>query len=674
MADSSPLTAEQKYALLDILTHDRTYREIEEFKSQETIQKYGPPFQDDLKPITPILQRLVTKCAVTLPGLRDVAPDFWKVRVQTLVGDLSAADLSESYDKGNLGIRKTLSTAVSSLIEYPARGMLGGFPKDESAFHDKKYNPKDPEDVLLAWQHFLQRLVYSDYFDVLYRRAAETDKLADHDTLLQSAHEFIIVNLASFMHYTLILSPEGPSVVRLIESVNKLAPYGLMRQTLRVGNVATMINGMMKLVLAKMSIGSLTNWIGVSSGADEGMNLLQQIISTILGWDKREFKKRLDKIDKHKNGPSPEAKEAIRKWIYDQDKHEHLQTREMSKQNKMSMVQTILSLSSTDPEMSEEQHNQALQYLSLHLSIRDRDQITKVLCRSNPDHLTQGIREAVAAYEPLIRQVHQAVDLSETVSDFQAFVNDMLKLCKLEKPVAGHEAVVPSVEDFVDLLHRHQHASHKFLHQVTKNGIEISNWFREWCHDTAANFRREGTDKAEQTSVLEKMASVFAELPKDKQDPVRQELDAHTDYLKKIHEGSAARIREVVQNDAARQKSNDTADGTSTPSPSVSSHKDSKSAQASRRTMYGPGGYLAKWQNLLDATDITPSKAFGPIRHGSDISVMEESSKDVDGGVHDVGVDTKEKQELAKVAKPSKTDETLEALGPRFRAMLRGEE
>ena len=193
MATPSPLTKDQKYALLDILTHDRTYKEIEQFKSSATIHQYGPPFQDNLKPSTPILQKLVTKCAVTLPGLRDVSPDFWKVRVQAVVADLATADLSESYDKGNLGIRKTLSTAVSSLLEYPTRGMLGGFPKDSAAFEDRDYDPHNPDHVLLAWQHFLQRLVYSDYFDTLYKRASETDKLSDHDSLLQCAHEFLIV-------------------------------------------------------------------------------------------------------------------------------------------------------------------------------------------------------------------------------------------------------------------------------------------------------------------------------------------------------------------------------------------------------------------------------------------------------------------------------------------------
>ena len=82
-------------------------------------------------------------------------------------------------------------------------------------------------------------------------------------------------SLASFAHYILVLNPEGQSLLTVVENIHKLVPYTLMRQTLRVGNVATMISGMMKLLLAKMSVGSLTNWIGWSAGADEGMNLLQ---------------------------------------------------------------------------------------------------------------------------------------------------------------------------------------------------------------------------------------------------------------------------------------------------------------------------------------------------------------------------------------------------------------
>ena len=78
------------------------------------------------------------------------------------------------------------------------------------------------------------------------------------------------------MHYTLVLSPEGPTLLRMIQNVHNLLPYTAIRQALKIGNVATMISAVMRVVLAKASLSSMTNWMGITSGADEGMNLLQQ--------------------------------------------------------------------------------------------------------------------------------------------------------------------------------------------------------------------------------------------------------------------------------------------------------------------------------------------------------------------------------------------------------------
>lgn len=77
------------------------------------------------------------------------------------------------------------------------------------------------------------------------------------------------------MHHILVVSPDGQALLRILANVHKLVPYSIIRQTLRVGNAATMINGMVRLVLAKFSVGTLTNWVGISKNADEGMNLLQ---------------------------------------------------------------------------------------------------------------------------------------------------------------------------------------------------------------------------------------------------------------------------------------------------------------------------------------------------------------------------------------------------------------
>ena len=78
------------------------------------------------------------------------------------------------------------------------------------------------------------------------------------------------------MHYALVLTPKGQYLLTLIDHANKLVPYSIIKQTLRIGNVASMINAMTRVVLAKMSVASVTNWMGWTQTADEGMNLMQQ--------------------------------------------------------------------------------------------------------------------------------------------------------------------------------------------------------------------------------------------------------------------------------------------------------------------------------------------------------------------------------------------------------------
>lgn len=78
------------------------------------------------------------------------------------------------------------------------------------------------------------------------------------------------------MHFTLILSPKGQYILKLVDNANKLIPYMAIRQTLKIGNIATMMSGLMKIILTKMSVASLTNWIGLTATEDDGMNLLQQ--------------------------------------------------------------------------------------------------------------------------------------------------------------------------------------------------------------------------------------------------------------------------------------------------------------------------------------------------------------------------------------------------------------
>ena len=85
-------------------------------------------------------------------------------------------------------------------------------------------------------------------------------------------------SFASFMHFALILSPKGQYLLKLVGNANRLVPYTVIRQTLKIGNVATMISAMMRVILAKISVSTITNWIGLTSGEDQGMNLMQQYV------------------------------------------------------------------------------------------------------------------------------------------------------------------------------------------------------------------------------------------------------------------------------------------------------------------------------------------------------------------------------------------------------------
>ncbi|GAB7358074.1 hypothetical protein MBLNU230_g0235t2 [Neophaeotheca triangularis] len=420
-----------------------------------------------------------------------------------------------------------------------------------------------------------------------------------------------------------------------------------MRQTLKIGNVASMISAMVRVILAKVSMASVTNWIGLSSGADEGMNLLQQIISQVLGWDKSQLKKRAEKIEKEKDGPPKAVREELRKWI-NSPRAEQDACRQQSQQQEMSIVTTILAFSPTSVELSEAQHDKAQDYLTLNLAIRDRDEIIRVLCKRNPDHLSQAIRTGVDAYTPMIRLVHQSVNLADTLWDLERFITDMLKMSKptgqkgQEKP--------PSVEDYVDLLHRHMGSTHKFLHQVAKNGKEVTKWWQDYVHMAASHFRVGEKPPNTDSVVPEKIATegvqpeleaTFKNLSDADKQAVSVELDAYRKYIDDLHSASAARIGEVIKR--------------------------------THTSPYGPGAYLARWQHLLDTTKVTPAKPRGPVRYGNSKSVKEAGRKDVDG--QEAGFVTEEQAEkLVDEQTPNApiTEATLRLFGKSFKEILGG--
>jgi hypothetical protein len=141
-----------------------------------------------------MLQNMLNKFALTNPALQKLGKEFWQDKVGVLIAKLAEAELSESYDKGAIGSRKALATAASSIAEYVARGMLGGYPVAKGRDGQKQtYDISRPEDVQRGFDDLMHGLIYDDVLEQVFEKAKETGKLEDHLSVIQAGHEYMLL-------------------------------------------------------------------------------------------------------------------------------------------------------------------------------------------------------------------------------------------------------------------------------------------------------------------------------------------------------------------------------------------------------------------------------------------------------------------------------------------------
>jgi hypothetical protein len=312
-----------------------------------------------------------------------------------------------------------------------------------------------------------------------------------------------------------------------------------------------------------------------------------------------------------------------------------------------------------------------MDFLSIQLSIRDRQQISNILCQQQPAVVTQAIRDMVTAYEPIIRQCHNAIDLSGTLMDFENFLTDFIRLSKGSDPAGSRPPTpklvpsrpgtpkpgqnrknaedgrksLPTVEDYVKLLRKHQSASHRFLPQAAKNDRELADKWVKYVKHAVSHFRRKDPSPSEEKEggagdMTPALQQLFSNLPPEQKKLVLDALDAYTAYT-------------MALSSASQDKWN------AFSSPLLSS----SSLDA------GPGIYLAKWQHLLNSTRITPATAFGPVRTGKDKSVREKAGVGVETAGNNVkdaamGRGTLDRMDMPE---PPDMEKIIDLLGNGFR-------
>ncbi|KAL1895787.1 hypothetical protein Cpir12675_003065 [Ceratocystis pirilliformis] len=621
--DALALTDEQLHALFYVLVHNETYSEISAFSDPKAIATAGYPFKfedgddEDTKTVLsdenedsvvgstqsynsrpssdPLLQMLSVTFVLPIPGLKDLPPTFWSKCVQGIVSKFGQAELSESYDQGAMGSRRTLSTAASAVIEAFARGYLSGLRKIEHptstpADCSTTEENKSARVAKLAqdWNQVMEEVVYGDFIDRACKILGESSEIEESIPFLEGAVEYAIIHFATFFHQAFIVSPEGPFVIELLEAGNKLIPYAMIRQILRVGNAATMVSGMARLLLSKLSLGSVFNWLGLTQGAEEGMNLLQ---NTVMLWDCSEASTTIATLEKS-SGLSEFHVQAIKDFM-EAPREVHKAVRQNSIDKSISIIKAILE--SQDAEalsregLSDEQNEICMQLYGARLMVRDRENIVSILCKQTPDLVTEAVRDAILAYDPIIRDLHSKIDLSNHLSAVEVFVSDFLATCSPKK-----EGSQTTVDDFIELLKRHKNALYQWLHDAISKCEPVCEVYKDYLKNIVPEFREKSSADGIVSHRLSKIHGLidqmFSELPdSDKKDTIRV-LDEYVDYLVTI----------------------------SDPNLHMSKTRKRPAAQIID-SMGGPATCMASWQALVNQSKITPATPDGPVRTGRDV-------------------------------------------------------
>ena len=198
------LTSSQLHALFDILTHYETYAEIVRFKHPDTIAHNGYPFTSrppgsDGTPTyashlsAPLLAGLLRTLVLPIPGIRDLPAGFWYTRFQGIITKFAEAELSDSYDKGALGTRKTLATAASVVVEAVNRGTLGGVAHGPPRNLNGHYDRSKASDLARAWDDAVHELVHGSLLDEIFNLASNRQCLEDHSAGIRAVADYIII-------------------------------------------------------------------------------------------------------------------------------------------------------------------------------------------------------------------------------------------------------------------------------------------------------------------------------------------------------------------------------------------------------------------------------------------------------------------------------------------------
>lgn len=315
------------------------------------------------------------------------------------------------------------------------------------------------------------------------------------------------------------------------------------------------------------------------------MGLCNRILSRSIKVDLPDLEKKAEKLVKKKECPK-EIAAAVDDYVSSQPRATQEKLRARSQQEGKSMVAIILATfyPSHPPvevlAMSEAQHAAALEYLSLKLSIRDRVESVRTVCKEKPDILSSMVKESVGLLEPMLKTLHEGkFDIGKLVNLHKKVNEDLVKTAKVTK------SYKPGVSDFFDFYSRQTPEMWRLLHEGATKCPSLHSATYAWMRHALDQFQAQDQQAGEAKTgpLTGPLLGLFEQLPTEQQGAIRQALNEQAAYLAASRAQSQQKLQDVL---------------------SKKSPPDS----------IGPGAILPRWHALLDGTVLTPAQAAGPVQ------------------------------------------------------------
>ncbi|BFZ57062.1 hypothetical protein PYCC9005_004112 [Savitreella phatthalungensis] len=514
---------ELQAALFEYLCLYEASLEFTSLKIPGRIAALGPPFVENPdfpgEDKSPILEYCVRHYVLTdtLPGFSAVKSDssFWGNQVQSILERMAASCLSDSYDKGKVSKRKVLGMACSVFISNVSRGIFGKVtPSEKLAGQDKieggkgsRMSDYSAEELRAAWLRWRADVVHKDALKDGLELLEKSTPFDEWKGDAWAATMYVRITLAAILHFIFVESPDSEDTLSILSRVHEKLPYWTIRQTCKIPYATSMVQGLIKVFLAKPMFSR--------------SSLLQSLISSILGSDQAKFEKGIKELEKDSK-IELRHREQIEKYVYEASREQQQKLRDRSLTEGISIVCAIIDTT----EVDEQEHTQLLKLLELQLSRRDRMELIRIL--SEDDALPNAIRSFLDFFFPIIAEVHSAVDLPAGIYDMQNFLTDLIEVSSRRANAA----------EFVQLIVRHESSFIRFTNQLLAKSPKLRQGYTEWYHHCL---------KAYVGEPAVDLKTLLSKVPTELSEKVREELSGYARYMREKDAESMRRLDAILK-------------------------------------------------------------------------------------------------------------------------------